>query len=86
MGKITRAKDMVLLGVALGSNKAFQVDHGDIIKDFYGHVYKHRFLLSMEDKKALNTIFQEINIMQLYNKHLDIFAEMSRKEVALKTC
>ena len=52
-----RAKDMVLLGAALASNKDFSKDHPELIKEFYAHVFKHRFLLSMEDKKALNTIF-----------------------------
>lgn len=45
---------MVVLGVALGTNKDFSKDHADFIKEFYAHVYKHRFMLSMEDKKALN--------------------------------
>jgi hypothetical protein len=45
---------MVLLGIALGTNKDFATDHVELIKAFYAHVYKHRFLLSMEDKKALS--------------------------------
>ena len=48
---------MVLLGIALGSNPDFARDHSEMIKEFYGHVYKHRFMLSLEDKKALNQIF-----------------------------
>jgi hypothetical protein len=48
---------MVLLGVALGSNPDFGKDHGDLIKEFYAHVFKHRFMLSAEDKKTLNQIF-----------------------------
>ena len=86
MGSIVRAKDMVLLGVTLGGSRDFQKDHPDVIKDFYAHVYKHRFMLSMEDRKALNTIFSEINVVAMYKKHLDLFAEMPRKEVAQKTC
>jgi hypothetical protein len=82
MGSIVRAKDMVLLGVTLGGNPEFQKDHPEVIKDFYAHVYKHRFMLSMEDRKALNTIFSEINVVAMYKKHLDLFAEMPRKEVA----
>ena len=45
---------MVLLGAALGSDKDFSKDHVEFIKEFYAHVYKYRFMLSMEDKKALN--------------------------------
>jgi hypothetical protein len=45
---------MVVLGVALGANKDFAKDHIELIKEFYAHVYKHRFMLSLEDKKALN--------------------------------
>ena len=86
MGNIVRSKDMVLLGVTLGSNPDFQKDHAQVIKDFYAHVYKHRFVLSIEDKKALNTIFSEINVVDLFKKHLDLFADMPRKEVAQKTC
>ena len=52
---------MVLLGIALGSDKDFAKDHTELIKEFYAHVYKHRFMLSLEDKKALNSIFQELN-------------------------
>lgn len=48
---------MVLLGAALATNKDFSRDHPELIKEFYAHVFKHRFLLSIEDKKALNTIF-----------------------------
>jgi hypothetical protein len=77
---------MVVLGAALGSNKDFSKDHPELIKDFYAHVFKHRFLLSLEDKKALNTIFQEISAVQLYRKHLDLFQDIPRKEVASKTC
>ena len=77
---------MVLLGVTLGGSLDFQKDHPEVIKDFYAHVYKHRYLLSLEDKKALNTIFSEIGAVALYKKHLDLFAEMPRKEVASKTC
>lgn len=77
---------MVLLGVTLGGSIDFQKDHPEVIKDFYAHVYKHRYLLSLEDKKALNTIFSEIGAVALYKKHLDLFAEMPRKEVASKTC
>ena len=57
-----------------------------MIKDFYAHVYKHRFLLSAEDKTALNTIFTQMNAVQLYTKHLDLFQEVKRKEVSLKAC
>jgi hypothetical protein len=57
MNKIVRAKDMVLLGAALGTNPDFSKDHPELIKEFYAHVFKHRFLLSQEDKKALNIIF-----------------------------
>jgi citrate lyase gamma subunit len=53
-----KAKDMVLLGISLGTNKDFGKDHAELIKEFYAHVYKHRFMLSLEDKKALNSIFQ----------------------------
>jgi hypothetical protein len=48
---------MVLLGASLGSQPDFQKDHTELIKEFYAHVYKHRFILSLEDKKALSTIF-----------------------------
>jgi hypothetical protein len=54
-----------------------------MIKEFYAHVYKHRFLLTNEDKKILNEIFQQMNIMKIYTKHLDLYQEMKRKEVAL---
>ena len=57
-----------------------------MIKEFYAHVYKHRFLLSADDKSALNTIFTTMGAVQLYTKHLDLFQEVKRKEVALKTC
>ena len=57
---------MVLLGVALGSSKDIQKDHPQVVKDFYAHVYKHRFILSHEDKTALNTIFGEIGVVALY--------------------
>ena len=56
-----------------------------MIKEFYAHVYKHRFLLSAEDKTALNTIFTQIGAVQLYTKHLDLFQDIKRKEVALLT-
>ena len=79
-------RDMVLFGVSLGSNPDFQVDHPDIIRAFYAHCYKHRFLLQAEDKKALNTIFSQMGAAQLYAKHLDLFQDMKRKEVALKAC
>lgn len=54
---------MVLLGIALGSDKDFAKDHTELIKEFYAHVYKHRFMLSLEDKKALNSIFQELTVV-----------------------
>lgn len=86
MGQIVSARDMVLLGVAMGSTKDFEKDHPEMIKEFYAHVYKHRFLLAAEDKKAMNTIFTQMGAVQLYTKHLDLFQEVKRKEVALKTC
>jgi hypothetical protein len=52
---------MVLLGVSLGANPDFSKDHADLIKEFYGHCYKHRFMLSLEDKKVLNSIFDKIS-------------------------
>lgn len=85
LGTIVQAKDMVLLGVALGSNPDFSKDHGELIKEFYAHAFKHRFMLSAEDKKTLNQIFDQLSVVQLYRKHLDLFAEMPRKEVAIKT-
>lgn len=48
---------MVVLGISLGSNPDFAKDHPELLKEFYAHCYKHRFLLSLEDKKALNSIF-----------------------------
>ena len=68
----------------MGSQSNFNKDHPEFIKDFYAHCYKHRFLLSAEDKKALNTIFTQMGAVQLYTKHLDLFQDMKRKEVALK--
>lgn len=76
---------MVLLGVALGFNPDFSKDHSGLIKDFYGHVYKHRFMLSLEDKKALSQLFDSLEVVAMYRKHLDLFQEMPRKEVAIKT-
>ena len=57
-----------------------------MIKEFYAHVYKHRFLLSQQDKTALNTVFTQMGAVQLYTRHLDLFQEVKRKEVALQTC
>ena len=57
MSEIVSARDMVLLGVSMGLQKNFQGDHPEMIKEFYQHVYKHRYLLSAQDKTALNTIF-----------------------------
>ena len=54
-----------------------------MIKEFYAHVYKHRFMLSAQDKTALNTVFTQMGAVKLYTKHLDLFQEMKRKEVAL---
>jgi hypothetical protein len=48
---------MVVLGLTLAGNKDFGRDQDELIKEFYGHVFKHRFMLSMEDKKTLNEIF-----------------------------
>ena len=71
--KIVTAKDMTLFGVAVGSNPTFSVDHPQIIKDFYAHCFKHRFLLQADDKTNLNTIFADVNAAKLYAKHLDFF-------------
>ncbi len=49
-------------------------------------MYKHRYLLTNEDKKVLNEIFTSMNIMQMFTKHLDFFNESKRKEVALAAC
>ena len=57
-----------------------------MIKEFYAHVYKHRFLLSADDKTALNTIFTQMGAVKLYTRHLDLYQEVKRKEVSLKTC
>jgi len=57
-----------------------------MIKEFYAHVYKHRFLLSAEDKTALNAVFTQMGAVKLYAKHLDLYLEVKRKEVALSTC
>lgn len=73
MGKLVSARDMVLLGAAMGSHANFQKDHPEMIKEFYAHVYKHRFLLATQDKQALNTIFTSMGAVQLYTKHLDLF-------------
>lgn len=86
MGQLVSAREMVLLGVSMGSHKDFQKDHPEMIKEFYAHVYKHRFLLSAEDKTALNTIFTQMGAVQLYTRHLDLFQDIKRKEVALSTC
>ena len=86
MGRLVSAREMVLLGVSMGSQKDFQRDHPEMIKEFYSHVYRHRFLLSAEDKTALNTIFTQMGAVKLFTRHLDLFQEVKRKEVALLTC
>lgn len=60
MSQLVQAKDLVILGISLGSNPDFAKDHPELLKEFYAHCYKHRFLLSLEDKKALNQIFDQI--------------------------
>ena len=55
--RIVQAKDMILLGVALGTNPDYQKDHPDLIKAFYAHCFKHRYVLSINDKKTLAQIF-----------------------------
>lgn len=86
MDKIVTAREMVLFGVSMGLQKNFQKDHPETIKKFYSHVYKHRYLLTAKDKTALNTIFTQMNVVQLFTKHLDLFQDVKRKEVALQTC
>ena len=73
MSQMYSAREMVLLGVAMGSQKDFQKDHPEMIKEFYHHVYKHRFLLSAEDKTALNGIFTQMGAVKIYTRHLDLF-------------
>ena len=43
-------------------------------------------MLAMDDRKRLNEIFESLQAVQLYRRHLDIFSDMPRKQVALKTC
>ena len=73
MNKMVTAREMVLFGIAMGSHPDMQKDNPEMIKEFYAHVYKHRFLLSAEDKRALNTIFTQMGAVQLYTRHLDLF-------------
>lgn len=77
--RIVQARELIMLGVALGSNQNFQKDHAELLTLFYAHVYQHRFLFTQNEKKQLASIFQQINVGGLFKKHLDLFAEMSRK-------
>ena len=86
MNRIVSSKDMILLGLSLSSNQQLAKDNPELVKEFYAHVYKHRFLLTNDDKKVMNEIFQSMNIMQLYTKFLDFFQEIKRKDIADLAC
>ena len=83
MTKMVSAKDMVMFGASLSANPHLQTDQTELIKKFYSHVYQHRFLLTLQEKEVLKNIFEEMNIMKFYTKHLDLFLDMKRKEVAI---
>lgn len=80
MVEITQPRDLVQLGLSLSMNRLFMQDYDDLIKKFYAHCFTHRFLLTKEDKEALNSIFQHMEITKIYGGHLDIFKEVKRGE------
>ena len=72
--------------MALSTNPDFQKDQTELIRLYYAHVYKHRFLFTQSDKKALTEIFSRMNAVAAYLQRLDLFSEMDRKDVATKAC